>query len=237
MLLINILGLVPLIRGDLLIHAFAKHELLKKGDELNFSESNQIRQKLRFIARLLVKLQTISGKPYTLNEFLNAKYYDIFVQAVLAMRAENRQLAVTVGYYIKKLCLIKQAEGIKANDSSKRNDAKDFLDVYNSSWNDTVASSTLRMQKTSKINRVVALPTTDDLGKLRKFIDHGIATEEDYIKLQKLVISSLILFNKRRPMEVTDIFLSDYRMCCANSKEPDEVMAYLPPEEKVLAQR
>lgn len=226
-----------MIKRDKLIHAFAKHELLKKGDQLNHSEFNQIRQKLRFIARLIVKLQTLSGIQHTLTDFLQPKFYDVFVQAILKLREENQQLALTVGYYIKKLCLIKQAEGIKSGDSNKRVEAKDFMDIYNSSWNDTVASSTVRMQKGAKVNKVVALPSTEDLAKLRRFLDERIAVEADYVTLQKIIISSLILFNKRRPMEVTDIYLADYLMCSANNEESEEVLQYLSPEEKVLAQR
>lgn len=236
-------GCLAIIQEDPLIHIFARHQILRKGDKMTYNEQNQIRCKLRFLGRFMNQVREITGKYETLSMVLTPGHYDDCVNAVLELRKKNKQMALTLGHYIKKVTYLKLAEGIKAQNEAQKRESKEFLELFSSSWNDCVASATLRMQQLTKINSTVKLPTIEDLDKLMKFLDSEITqiieenAVQNYTRLQKLVISSLILFNKRRPAEVTDITTQDYRTSFYNQDDREEVLAALSPEEKALAGR
>lgn len=237
-------GCVDVIRNDSLIRLFARHQLLRKGNDVTFTERNQIRGKLRFLGRLCLALHEVTSEKKTLSQFITPGHYDDCVNAVLQLREQNQQMAFTLGHYIKKICYIKLAEGIKAQNESQKKESKDFMDLYLHSWSEVVASSTVRMQQLNKINKQVLLPTIEDLDKLSKFIEAETTKQTslnpkdiNYTKLQKLVVAGLLLFNKRRPAEVTDITVQDYRTSFDMQDDREEVMASLSPEEKALAGR
>lgn len=204
---------------------------------MTFTEDNQIRSKLRFLARLLVKLRDMTGLKLSLSDFIHPKYYDSFVSAVIELRKENQQLAVTLGFFIRKIALKKKATAIKNGNETERTVAADFLDVYDSSWNELVASSTLRMQQLQKVNKQVKLPDASDLQKLQKYVTSEIDKSTSYTHLQKLILSALILFNKRRPAEVADITLLDFRTASLSKDDRDDIIRTLSLEERAMAAR
>lgn len=228
------------IKGDSLIKIFGQHQILRKGD-LNFSETNQIRGKLRFLARLLLGIREKTETELSFSELLRPEYYDAFVAAVLEIRQSNKQLALSLGHYVKQICLLNISEGIKSGNKVMRKRSEDFLKLYDSSWCTTVASSTARMQQKEKLNKSVKLPTTADLIKITEFvrsqIEGELARDADYVRLQKLVLASLLLFNKRRPAEVADIKVSDYRLSFDNQEDRAEIMSSLTAEEEIMASR
>lgn len=142
---------------------------------------------------------------------------------------------------VKQICLLNKAEAIKCGDKRMRDDCDDFLALFHSSWADTVASSTLRMQKKEKINKAITLPYTDDLLKLTKFLNSEITKETNlmtsYQKLQKLVLTSLVLYNKRRPAEVADIMKSDYVLSLDSQEDRSEILESLSLEDRAAASR
>lgn len=231
-----------MIKDDSLIRLFAYHQILRKGDTVNFEEKNQIRQKLRFLGRLLHRLQTSTKQRHSFKNFLKPEYYDAFVQAALHFRKDNKQMAFTLGHYIRKLCLLNISECIKSKDSDMKADTQDFLDLFQGSWSETVSSSTIRMQQKAKITKQVSLPTTDDLLKLTRYIESEISRDVEsltceYTRLQKLVLAQLILFNKRRPAEVANLTVDAYQLSLDNQEDREEIIQTLSPEEKAVAQR
>lgn len=110
------------------------------------------------------------------------------------------------------------------------------MQLYNSSWTTTVASSTGRMQQREKLNKQICLPLVDDLVKLTTFVKKELLKEEYYTRLQKLVLASLLLFNKRRPVEVANIKIADYKVALECSEDREEIMDQLCPEEKAVAE-
>lgn len=235
-------GLVPTIRSDNLIRIFGRHQMLRKGKQLTYEEINQIRMKLRFLARLLHKIREITHQMSSFSDFLKPCYYNRFVEAVIKIREEDKQLAVTLGHYIKQICLLNIAEAIKLGNPGRKSDCRDFLELYNSSWSATVASSTRRMQQSEKLNKTTKLPTTSDLIKFTTFLEQEVrkaltSQPEHYVRLQKLVMSALILYNKRRPAEVADMTISNYRLSFDNQEDRDEIMRSLSAEERAVAGR
>lgn len=231
-------GALDLIKGDNLILLFGENQILRKGDDLSFSECNQIRAKLHFLARLLAQLHVVTNSKRTFSELLSPEFYDAFVESVLTIRDQNKQLALTLGHYIKQICLLNIAESIKSNNKQFEKQSEKFLKLFNSSWSNTVASSTARLQQKNKLNKTLLLPETSDLQKLTTFINKALMSNStEYTMLQKLIMTALILYNKRRPAEVAEIKISDYLLSLENQEDRSEVIDSLSPEEKVVASR
>lgn len=227
-----------MIKGDKIIRLFGENQILRKGDQLTFTETNQIRAKLHFLARLLAQLHVQTDSTMSFSELLRPQYYDAFVSSVLAIRETNKQVALTLGHYIKQICLLNIAESIKSQNKAAEKEAEKFLKLYNSSWSTTVASSTARLQQMAKLNKALQLPDTNDLVNLTKFINAKICDPStDYTMLQKFVMTAIILYNKRRPAEVAEIKISDYQLSLHNQEDREEILNSLPAEERVVASR
>lgn len=229
---------------DRLINLFCRHQLLRKGDALTWDETNQVRQKLRSLARLLLVLREKTNKELSFMDFLKPQFYDRFVDSVIEIRKTNRQLAFTLGHYIRKICRLNLAEAIKSGDAQKKSNSQDFLDLFDSSWSETVASATVRMQQKGAIGKIVSLPEVTDLQRLTKFMGDEIElimnedkVENHYVRLQKLVLATLILFNKRRPAEVANLTVEDFWRSFDNQEDRKEIIDSLSPEEKAVANR
>lgn len=173
----------------------------------------------------------------TFTEFIKPKYYDSFVEAVLNVRATNKQMALTMGHYLKKLALIKLTQSIKNQSETGKLESREFLELFSTSWCDEVSSSTLRMQQLNKVNTKTLLPTVEDLDKLTKFIETQLDQDLEYTKLQKFVVASLLLYNKRRPAEVTEMKINEYRRSFDNRDDREEIISTFSSEEKAMAER
>lgn len=227
-----------MIKGDKIIRLFGENQILRKGDQLTFTEANQIRAKLHFLARLLAQLHVQTNSTMSFSELLRPQYYDAFVSSVLTIRETNKQVALTLGHYIKQICLLNIAQSIKTGNKDAEKQSEKFLKLYHSSWSTTVAASTARLQQINKLNKAIQLPDTNDLVKLTKFIDRRITDPAtDYAMLQKLLMTAIILYNKRRPAEVAEIRISDYQLSLHNQENRDEILNSLPAEERVVASR
>ena len=98
------------------------------------------------------------------------------------------------------------------------------------------------MQRRARINKAAELPTTGDLQKISTFVKKEITAETsnkstDYCLLQKLLMTSLIIFNKRRPAEVGKIKVGEFRIAINREEDQEEVLQCLTPEEKAVAGR
>lgn len=234
-------GVLDVVKGDHLIHIFGNHQILKKG-ELTWTESNHLRNKLRFLGRLLIAVRKESGTLLSFSELLSPRFYDNFVAATLVLRGKSKQLAVTLGHYLKQICMLNIAEGIKSGNKKLREDSELFLQLYNSSWSATVASSTIREQQKEKLNKPESLPVPEDLLKLTSYVQQQIEGEllkstVDYTRLQKMVLASLVLFNKRRPAEVADMKVSDYTLSLDRQDDRKDVLSSFSFDEQISAAR
>jgi hypothetical protein len=232
-----LIGVLSLIESDQLIKVFGQHQLLRKGEKLSWMETNQIRGKLRFLGRLLQILHKTTDRELSFSEFLRPEFFDAFRTSVLEIRNTNKQLAFTLGPYIRKLCLLNIAEAIKCRDKVRKKASQDFLDIFNSEWTETVSAATIRLQQKVRINRKLQLPLTKDLQKLTKYLVKEIQKESEPVRLQKLIMTYLILFNKRRPAEVELIKTSEYRLALNQQDDREEIMQNLTAEEKAVANR
>ncbi|XP_067947184.1 uncharacterized protein [Watersipora subatra] len=235
-------GLLAIIKKDELIKLFGINQLLRMGENLRFSDINNICNKLKSLARLL---QAVRAESETWHDFMSyycPKYYDCFVRASTGLSKKSSQLGLTLGHYVKQLCHLRIAVAVKASDTDGERSGEQFLKLCMASWTTNVVSAICKRQRLAKLNQVINLPLTADLLKLTKFIDREVSEQlaslTNRVWLVKLVISALILFNKRRPMEVQDLKVADYRLSLAADQEQrEEITNNLSVEEKLVASR
>lgn len=228
------------IQNEELILLFAKYQLQKHGslEEVRRQDLNNARTKMRSIARYCLKLkQEIAWT--SLYHSIKPSNYEKFVKVAQMMSAASSQLGVSLSIYTKQLTLLKIAKAIEQDNEVEKKEAEDFLQLYTATWSKRVTSAITKRQRLCKLNKPVELPTDSDLIKLNDFISTECRKETDVYRLKRLILAGLLLFNKRRPMEVHDITVEDFKLATHRQTDTTEqwMVDALTPTEQALAKR
>ena len=193
------------------------------------------------MARLLVLLQSV-GTFTPLTTFITPGGYDKVEQAARQLALKSPQLGLSIGHYIKQICLQKIALAIKEKCYEDLAEAEDFKKLYESSWSNFVAAPTSRRQRLMQLNKAAELPLTSDVMKvtdyLKRCVDAQLKLERVEIdKLIKVTLASIILFNKRRPAEVAQLKFEDVEAACNKEEDNIELQKSLNETERRLAKQ
>ncbi|KAF6021231.1 hypothetical protein EB796_020465 [Bugula neritina] len=121
------------------------------------AELNLIRGKLRFMARLFIKVQNCC-RVNTVSEMLDCKHFDHLLCAAREMSMDNTQIGLTMGGFLKQLNIIKRSFAMKAKDSQMKEDCDDFLWHMKQKWTNYVAAIASKRQKLKTLNKPQELP-------------------------------------------------------------------------------
>ena len=178
---------------------------------------------------------------YELSTYFQPQFFDRIVEATRELGKTSAQLALTIGNYVKQLCQICIAQAVKEFDEETEKSGEQFLKLYTGQWSALVSSTMSKKQRLSRMISQDLLPKSIDLVQLTSWLKEEVEQQTrrltDYVKLVKLVIASLILFNSRRPMEIEEIKVDDFKKSLESQEEQEEIVDSLSPEEKVLANR
>lgn len=122
-------GLRSIIKKDKLIQEFAKHLIQRLGlpEERRPSDINNIRNKLRSLARLVKLLQPpTAGIFVELSRFIAPQHFDSVIAASRDMAISSPQLGLALGHYLKQTVMQKIALAIKGREPIDLKDAEDF---------------------------------------------------------------------------------------------------------------
>ncbi|XP_064630705.1 uncharacterized protein LOC135494501 [Lineus longissimus] len=242
-------GIRKICFDDPLIREFAASVLSKVGEieDQRRKDLMNIRQKVRSLGRLLKALNDGLGalrKPLTY--FLSARHFKLVVKTVKQLAAESGspQLAIVLGHYIKQANLLKISLGMREDSEEMQREARCFKEEYEAHWNNHVASVSVRKQKLLKINKSENIPSTTDLVRLKDWLSTVICkamqrtnqSNDDLKWLSQLVLTRIVLFNKRRVSEVEELKVSDF-LGRKSEKDNEEILASLDVSERVLAKR
>ncbi|XP_019966576.2 uncharacterized protein [Paralichthys olivaceus] len=186
-----------------------------------------IRQNLRQLARLVLEAQKTTPLK-NLEEFFYPSSFRHVVSAVKVLAGydlENNtfsipSLAIKLGYHLQKACSIVEANAVKRGDMCLAESAKNFLVVYQKKWNRLISSGALtnlrEIKKTSDNN----VPIVQDVKLLNSHLEkvHRLAetklrespSSENYACLAKVILARTIVFNMRKPGEVSTIQLKTF---------------------------
>ena len=212
--------------------------ILKLGDKLcnkhghDADKHNYVRQKMREMARLLVELRKTTQRPNNgLASFFHPQYYRSLVACskIVSGYDESRNrygtpsLALKIGHSVQKCVKILIGNAIEKRDKETECDAEELQKLININWTDDVSSNALKTLQEDKRNRTEVLPLAEDI---KTFSDHLKAASvaqikqiedltnavpiQDWSRLNGIVLTQLILFNRRRSGEVSRMKISDY---------------------------
>jgi len=244
------------IRSDTLILQFGSAQLKRIG----IKGQRRIATRMRILARLLQTLRTSLDLPSkSLSYFLDSAHFDAVVEAVETMSGlhsdKNGQrvlktpsIALLVGNVLPKCCNIKKGVAIRKGDDENVKEVENFMTLFTTDYSDSMSCPALSTLKTKRYNKPDELPSTEDLMKLKEFTEtqmcrltQQLKTEQDYSswrQLAEIVLTRLVVFNKRRASEPARLELSQYL------NRPDwhrtsnqEVLGNLKPLEKKLMER
>lgn len=242
-----------IVQSDHLIRHFATTQMESLGDSeiQKYNDINRVRQPARLLGRL-VKECRVSNPGITLSDLITPSMFDLVVSTAKKMSLEKDKPALNVGKNIGLLLghiyRAKIALAIQDKDWSARTDAKEFAWLLNTYWNKRVNSAATKRINHEKRLKPRLIPDTEDLVKLRDFMMKKIAehssnlsnkvNKEDWTQLCKVTMSRLIMFNRRRPAEVTELKVEHYLQRPKWHEEANrEITSALQPADQILAKR
>lgn len=223
------------VKSDACIREYGEHLYNRLGYDV--SKHEYIRQKLRELGRLLLCSRKTTHLR-TIEEHIQPANFMHVVKAVKELAGYSSEkhtfscpsLALKIGYSLKKVSMLVESRANVQGDCIAAKDAQTFRSVYEARWNELISSSSLRTLQESKWNIPQLLPFTKDVQRLHSYLD---AEQQDlfcklssdtslqtYRQLAKVILTQVVLFNRRRAGEVSKIPLSAYTS--HNVSEPQE---------------
>lgn len=243
-------GLKEVCLEDELIREFGMCLLERLGtsEEQRRKDEDNIRTKLRCVARLLKKLNDKKIVNQPLTNYINAREFNAVVTAVKDLYRESNspQLAISLGNYLKQITLLKASLAIQEENDRKKIEANNFLEMHAAHWLSRVKSVANRTQQLRAINSSNDIPSREDLVELKNYITKEMKvhmknktpTYDQYVKMAQLLIVRIALFNKRRISEVDELTVIDYEKRIRGSEIGNsEIIQSLEFSERALLKR
>ncbi|XP_059193621.1 uncharacterized protein LOC131975100 [Centropristis striata] len=202
-------------------------ELLYNQHGSDVKKHDYIRQNLRQIARLVLEAQKITPLKKLEDFFLPSSFPHV-VSAVNVLAGYNPgnktytipSLAIKLGYHLQKTCSIVEDNAVKCGDESLAESARNFLSVYQKEWNKLISAGALTTLRETKSHTDKKVPFAKDVKLLNSHMEnvHLLAEKnlretpsaETYGALSRVILSRTILFNRRRPGEVSALQLTAF---------------------------
>ena len=247
------------VKKDTLILTYGSFMLTSSG----IKKINGISQRMRILARLLIKLREKRNEPdASLVDLVKPPNFDDFIACTqelggFSLRNEDGEnisyfatpsLPLKIGYSLEKCCSLLKGIGIKQKDPIMQLDAVQFQDLFNLEWVAKISTVCLKTMDENKFNKVTLLPLTEDLLKVRSHLKVKIPEVtaklnsdpclEDWRYLAELVGTRLTIFNRRRGNEVYQLLVSKFTSRNQTKEaEIEEIKNSLTSIEKRLMQR
>ncbi|XP_066585638.1 uncharacterized protein [Prorops nasuta] len=187
-----------------------------------------IRSHLRLLARCFLTIKSLRTEIESLSCMFNPIYYDSFIQSVnIIGRYDNeRELylspktASTLGTLISDVGLIYISECIKNKHLDKQRDAENFLKVKKSNYTSEINKTVIESQSMFRRHKKIILPSKEDIKKLTDYLVERQSKALKILKnrfsydawhsLAEATLTSIQLFNRRRPGELERIIIDDF---------------------------
>ncbi|XP_008286893.1 uncharacterized protein LOC103362345 [Stegastes partitus] len=211
--------------GDRIIRQYAEQMFDQYGRDVQ--KHHYIRQNLRQVGRLVLEAQKITPMQ-SLEDFFYPSNFRHVVSAVNVLAGYDSErktystpsLALKLGYNLQKTCSIVEANAVKSGDAKLAESAKNFLSVYQKKWNKLISSGALTTLKETKLHSEKQVPFVQDVKRLHFHLEnsHHAAEQklrespsaESYAALARVVLTRIIIFNRRKPREVSSIPLTAF---------------------------
>jgi len=242
-------GLRKICLEDDLIREFGRSLLGRLGtkEEQRLNDKNNIRTKLRSVGRLLKHLNEQQEVAQPLSKYITGKGFKTVMNAVksLSLQTDSPSLAITLGHYVKQICLLKGSLAVEKDDDIMEKEKQNFKTLFDAHWCNQVSSVANRRSRLRGINKTILVPRTSDLVTLKQHMDEAILrgirnespTYEQWGDLARMILVRIAIYNKRRISEVEQLKLSDMERVGETTADNEELYASLDVSERALAAR
>ncbi|XP_034389167.1 uncharacterized protein LOC117731121 [Cyclopterus lumpus] len=155
---------------------------------------------------------------------------------------ERPSLALKLGCALKAISRLAESRAVAQGDRGAANDARAFRREYNASWEELVSDASFRRDEREA---PPLLPFANDIRALHSYLDaqqqrgrrelHAAPTPRNWALLTKITLTQVVLFNRRRTLEVSAASLSAFLSPDPETPE-DDGNAALSELEKELGQ-
>ena len=162
---------------------------------------------------------------------------------------DNPSLAKSIGRSMKQCAVIVKGKGLEEWNTLKEERATKFVTLMELRWNVNVSHHAERTLRQKKRNTVQLLPLTEDIATFSKYLQNK-ATEcmnkletgcqgameltEIWRQLNAVLLTQVILFNRKRQGEVSRMTLTDYERRMEKGHSEDIVQCLSQHEQSLL---
>ncbi|XP_067207873.1 uncharacterized protein [Linepithema humile] len=215
------------IRYDSLLLLYANSQCKKYRHSSHHLQ--MIRARLRLVNRLLIAMRNINNDVTSLTSIYDPKYYDTFLDAINIVAQYDKEkdtyekpaVASNLDTYVKYIGELLITKCIKEHDDNTKTNTKNFLKLLTVDYGASVNKTVVESQTQFRRQKITKLPTMKDIQKLR---NHLLKVQKesynnlknkfllsDWISLGEATLTSIQLFNRRRPGETERILISDFK--------------------------
>lgn len=211
------------IQGDNLIKRFCALSLESLGDleDQKRKDIYRVSQSGRTLARLLIESQKIKAN-VSLNRLIQPKNFDTVIKAtkVLCFGNESLSIGSRIGHLLGHIIMVKSGLALRVGNEMWLEEANKFKTLFDVEWGRKINSVAMKKRCTMKANTIEEAPQTEDLVAFQDFLKEKLSrlicevqescTPQNWLSLCKATLCRVLLFNKRRITEVTDVELHHY---------------------------
>lgn len=245
-----------IVRKDKLLMQYfqLQAESLGHPEDHKIRDVYKINNIVRMLARLILEVRK-SVACITLNDLLSPQHFNLVVDAAKTLSridtGDNLNFGSHIGNILSDVIVFKMGCALKTSEESMGKDATNFQILFKSEWGKRVNAVLAKRKTHLNIAKRNEIPITSDLVKLKEYLCARIHTLNEKLpvcvqgaakavvwgELSRAVLCRLVLFNKRRISEISEMTLASYRdrpKWCENSEEMNSALSVL---EKEMAKR
>ncbi|XP_070550411.1 uncharacterized protein [Ptychodera flava] len=239
-------------RNDRLIMTFAARSYEQNAHKKKINSF--VSERIRTLGRLLIQMRQIDSSIKELDDCIYPAKFNSVIHAVRSLAGFDEEastyttpsLGLKSGYYLKDCAQIVLSQAIQCDSKSDEERANRFMELYRLEWERKVSAHAGHTLQARRCNKPNLLPLTEDILKLTNRIDDIMRNTSKNLKEKTLIqgswasmckatLAQVILFNRRREGEVSQMLLTTYMESSEKSVDQDEeVMKCLSPLEKQL---
>ncbi|KAK4882469.1 hypothetical protein RN001_005788 [Aquatica leii] len=204
-------------------------------EKYSTTQCELIRQSMRQIGRFFKEVNKARPDIKSLSECLKPQHFDVIIQATKTLCVTNTNiakstefqtpsLALKIGHALKKCISYERGNALRSGNIKRNRDLEAFLSLMDMEWSTRISSNALNTLHTRKFNCTQLLPITSDLIKLNNYLEcemkkHKTEIEKTYqpslscwSRFASLMLSKIVVFNKKRSGETSRMTLEQYSM-------------------------
>lgn len=248
--------ITAVVRNDKLMKRYLELQTTALGHALDHKSKDvyKVNQNVRPLARLVLEARK-SVPLIDLDRLLTPEHFDLVVQSTINLSridtGDNLNFGSSMGYILGHVIVIKAGIAIRRNDEQMGKHASGFQVLYNGEWNKRVNSILKKRKDNLEVAKRNEIPLTKDLVSFRDYLSErlrvlserlptlpaGVMKAIEWHELSKVLLCRLILFNKRRVSEISDLPISSYTSRPQWTEDSEEMNSALTNMEQEMAKR